>query len=107
VALGAQFTISDTVENTSLATAFAATTRYYLSEDPARSVDDLLIGGKQSVPALDAGLVNQGSAKVVVPLSIPPGVYYLLACADDLNKNVESDETNNCRPADTTVTVGP
>jgi Tol biopolymer transport system component len=104
---GSNFIVSDTVHNASLVTSFAATTRYYLSEDPFRSAGDLLLTGKRSVPALAAGVVNQGSAKPTVPSSTPFGVYYFLACADDLNKNIESDETNNCHPADTTVTIQP
>ena len=35
----------------------------------------------------------------------PRGVYYVLACADDLAAILESNEANNCRASSTTVLV--
>jgi hypothetical protein len=39
-----------------------------------------------------------------IPTSTPLDTYFLLACADDLSKVVE---TNNCTPSSTTVTLTP
>jgi subtilase family serine protease len=44
---------------------------------------------------------------VTVPATMPNGTYHLLACADATNLVTESDETNNCTPATTLITIGP
>ena len=33
---------------------------------------------------------------MTIPSATPPNSYFLLACADDQNSVVESDEANNC-----------
>jgi len=32
-----------------------------------------------------------------IPSDTPPDRYYLIACADNMNEILESDETNNCK----------
>src|SRR4029453_4960574 len=36
---------------------------------------------------------------VTIPSTLPLGIYYVVACADDLNTVVETDEGNNCKAA--------
>jgi subtilase family serine protease len=44
---------------------------------------------------------------VMIPSATPPGAYYLLACADDMEAVAESNETNNCIASSSTVQVNP
>ena len=44
---------------------------------------------------------------MTIPAVTPLNTYFLLACADAPNTVVETNETNNCRPSSTTVTVTP
>ena len=48
---------------------------------------------------------NTGSRTVTIP-TLPAGIYYLFACADDTKLAIESSESNNCNAADTRITVG-
>jgi hypothetical protein len=43
---------------------------------------------------------------VTIPTTAPAGTYFLLACADDLVRRLESNETNNCVASATTIQVG-
>ncbi len=80
-------------------------TRYYLSADPVKSVTDRALDGRRQVPALAAGAASKGSRSVMVPSGLPRGTYFLLACADQAAGVAEASETNNCRPATTSVIV--
>lgn len=102
--LGASFTISDTVSNQGLALSAASTTRYYLSLDPVRSSTDKLVASR-SVAMIAAGGNGSGSATATIPTNLAAGNYYLIACADDLKKVAESDETNNCSSSSTFMRV--
>ena len=104
VVLKQKFSVTDSAHNQG-SEAGATTTRYYFSLDTVRSSGDKLLSGKRAVGVLAAGATSTGSAGVTVPVSIKVGVYYLLACADDLNVVDESDEGNNCRASTTTVNV--
>mgnify|MGYP003694616675 CR=1 FL=1 len=87
--------------------AGASTTRYYLSKDVFRGAGDLLLTGSRAVVALGPLGSASGSATVTVPSGTTPGVYHVLACADDLNVVKELIEQNNCNVAASTVTVTP
>jgi subtilase family serine protease len=102
---GSAFTVADTVKNASPIDAGASTTRYYLSQDAALSSDDVKITITRSVDALAAGTSSSGSRTVTVPSSTVPGVYRVLACADDSLRVKESDESNNCAASATAVNV--
>jgi subtilase family serine protease len=103
---GAAFTVADTVLNQGTIEIASTTTRYYLSLNATLDAGDVLLSGTRSIPVLGAGAQSAGSRSVTVPVTTPPGVYYLLVCADDLVRRVELDETNNCRAALTTITIG-
>ena len=106
VAPGGKFTITDTVLNQGTVSAAASTTQYYLSVDAVKSAGDVLLAGKRSVGILTAGTTSPGSTQVTVPLGTAPGTYRVLACADDLAKVSESNESNNCVAAVASVVVG-
>ena len=59
------------------------------------------------MPALSAGANSAGSVTVSIPAAMPPGSYYLLACADDAKKVAESDEKDNCKAAAAQIIVTP
>jgi hypothetical protein len=101
-----KFAVIDSVHNQGSG-AGATTTRYYLSLDTVRNAGDRLLGRKRVVPALASGATSTPTkpVNVTVAVSTPLGVYYLLACADDLSVVVESDEGNNCLASTTTVEV--
>jgi subtilase family serine protease len=102
---GSSFKVTDTVQNVSIITSGSATTRYYLSLDSEKSADDVLITVTRLVASLAPGASSTASRTVTVPSSTAPGVYRLLACADDLEKVTESNEANNCRASEETVTI--
>ncbi|MBI2323034.1 MAG: hypothetical protein HYU88_13315 [Chloroflexi bacterium] len=84
----------------------ASTTRFYLSRHPVRGPGDRLLSPSQRFPALGAGSPPESrTVTVVVPRTLLPGAYFVLACADDLRRVAESDETNNCQAFAATVSV--
>src|SRR5215831_3502483 len=95
VAAGGTFSVTDTVTNQGAGPAAASTTRYYLSNDQARSGNDVLLTGSRSLLGLAAGGTSTGTVTVTVPAGTS-GTYFVLACADDLGVVVESTEGNNC-----------
>ncbi len=104
-AQGAGFTVTDEVEDSGPVAAGASVTRFHLSTDALRGAGDTLLTGSRAVPALGPGAASAGTTGVTVPLTTRPGVYFLLACADDTAVIAESDETNNCRASTGSVQV--
>jgi hypothetical protein len=103
--VGSKFTVTDTVLNDgTVATPVTTYTRYYLSLDPTRDASDRLLTGTRSVGSLPPLATSTGSTKVGIP-TMTTGDYYLLACADDTNLVIESDESNNCTASATTLSV--
>src|SRR6185295_17211365 len=105
IAVGGSFKVTDTVKNQGLITAGASTMRYYLSLDQTKSGGDVLFTKNRAVGSLNAGISSTGTATVTVASGTPPGTYYLLACADDLDAVVELDPNNNCLASTGTVVV--
>ena len=103
---GAGITITDTVRNSSATVgAAASTTRYYLSANVTKDAGDLRLTGARNVPGLAAGATSTGSRTITTPLTTPVGTYYVVACADDLLRVRETNETNNCVPSPATLKV--
>jgi subtilase family serine protease len=102
---GTKFTVSDTVANSGTAPSQDSSTRYYLSLDAVKGTSDLLLTGARKVASIAPGGTASGSRSVTVPSGTPAGTYYLIACADDLAKTAESNESNNCRASTTRVIV--
>jgi len=93
---GTTFAVTDTVRNLGPVASGPSTTRYYLSLDSVKGAGDVLLVGSRAIPGLAAGAVNSGTMTVTIPTTAGLNNYFLLACADDLSKVAESDETNNC-----------
>jgi subtilase family serine protease len=108
VARGEHFAVTDTVKNQGAVLSASSATRYYLSPDGEKGSGDTLLVGRRSVPSLAAGASSSGPAiSLTIPSTAPPGLHYLLACADDTATVIESDESNNCKASSGQVTVGP
>ena len=102
---GQAITVSDTTRNQGSVAAPASTTRYYLSLDPLKSANDWLLGGTTARPALPPGGSIGSTRAVTVPAAVPPGQYFVLACADDGLVVTETNETNNCTPSSARIGV--
>ena len=108
VARGKGLKVTDTIQNQGLVASPTSTTRYYLSVDRQKSNGDTVLTGSRSVSGLAPGSAFTGSTlTVTVPSTIPVGMYYLLACADDPGLVAETDEGNNCRATVNPVSVTP
>ena len=93
---GGRFAVADTVRNQGVVASLGSTTRYYLSADAVRGAGDVLLSGSRPVPALPADGSAGGTVTVTIPTTVPAGLYFLLACADDTLVVVEVAEANNC-----------
>ena len=103
---GATLVISDTVANLAQAAASLSTVRYYLSTDAVKSADDTRLTGSRNITDLAAGASSSATQTLTVPTNAGLGTFYVLVCADDLAAIMESDESNNCLAAATTVVIG-
>lgn len=104
-AAGTSISVTDTVQNASSVTSSSATTRYFLSADALKSADDVQLSSSRYVASLAGGASSTGSRTVTIPSSIQQGAYRVIACADDTQNVDESDESNNCAAAPTTLLV--
>jgi subtilase family serine protease len=102
---GTTLTVTDTVRNQGATTSGVSATRYYLSVDGQKGAGDILLAGWRSVAALAPDAVSTQTVTLVIPVTAPLSTYRLLACADDTNLVVESDEANNCLASAGTVAV--
>jgi hypothetical protein len=93
---GSSFSVQDTVKNIGGQVANKSVTRYYLSTDTEKSSEDILLSGSRQIPKLQPNGSSTGKGKVTVPNTVPSGLYYLIACADDTEQIVEGNELNNC-----------
>lgn len=120
---GARFSVSETVVNAGPAAAGKSETRFYLTLDPKRSLDergrsrtnpraavaDVLLLGSRRVPKLRAharsATPKRPKLLVTVPIGTASGNYHLLACADDRGVVPERVEHDNCRASKRQVRV--
>jgi subtilase family serine protease len=105
---GKKFPASATTRNQGVAdTGRPTRTRYYLSLTPAWTAAAKRLTGYRVVDDLAPGATDSGDVNVGVPSGTTPADYYLVACGDDTDVVTEQNETNNCRPSTTRVTVTP
>ena len=100
-------TIDDIVANTGYVNVGEpSTTRFFLSTDDVIGSGDILIG-QRIVPNLvpGTGRGDRASTTVVIPSSVPPGTYFVVACADAPGDIFESNESDNCMASTTTVRI--
>ena len=119
--VGGVIGLRDDVVNRGPGRAGASATRFYLSADAARSLRDRVasttdprtsdldvrLSGARVVPAL--GARRTARARRATPLGVPvgtrPGVYRVLACADDRGAVRESVEHRNCTVARRSIRI--
>jgi hypothetical protein len=104
---GSAFTVTDTVENRGVLPADPSATRYYFSPNPDWGTADRRLAATRAVPSLAAGasFLAPAPLTLTVPVNMPAGTYFLLACADDFRRVMEGSEINNCKASAGTVTV--
>jgi uncharacterized repeat protein (TIGR01451 family) len=96
VIAGASIAIKDTTRNDDLVDSAASVTKFYLSMDNLFDGGDVFLGSR-AVPALGARANSTATTTVTIPLSTPPGRYFIIGVADADADVVESDEANNRR----------
>jgi murein tripeptide amidase MpaA len=104
---GSRIFVTDTVRNGAAVGATATTTYYYLSLNRSRDGGDRRLTGSRVVPALGPGATSEARATLTIPSTTPPASYYVIACADDLRRLSETNETNNCAASSQPVQVTP
>jgi subtilase family serine protease len=93
---GATFSVSETTKNQGAAAASASETGFYLSLNLIFEPTDVFVGSR-AVSALAPGAQEARTTSLVVPTTVAPGLYYLMARADWSNALLESQEGNNLR----------
>jgi subtilase family serine protease len=105
VAKGASFTVTSVVRNQGPGDAGSSFAKFYLVVTPGAAQKRALTG-TQSVPPLPSLTKKGATLSLNVEETTPVGTYYVLGCADEVNKSVtEKDENNNCTTSLETVTI--
>ncbi|MGH9255254.1 MAG: CARDB domain-containing protein [Vicinamibacterales bacterium] len=94
---GQSFFVNEETENVGNVPSPPSVTRYHIS--PSEPIDPLTaqVVGERNVPALQPGGTNRVSQQVLaIPSGLPPGRYFLAACADANEGVTELSEENNC-----------
>jgi subtilase family serine protease len=102
---GAALSVTDATKNAGGGAAPASETAFYLSLNTTLDASDHFVGVR-TIPALTAGETNSAPANLTVPGTVPVGVYYVLAKADNPGTIGEVLETNNVKSGGT-VQIGP
>jgi subtilase family serine protease len=93
---GTTIAVTDTTMNAGAGAAEASVTAFYLSSNFSFDAGDLRLSQTRAVGPLAAGASSMGTTNVGVP-DVAPGLWYLIARADDMDTVVETTETNNVR----------
>ncbi|MFH0968104.1 MAG: CARDB domain-containing protein [Methanobacteriota archaeon] len=101
---GEAIAITTTVRNAGDADAGPFRLTMYLSRDTKVSSDDVTLGFGD-VPDLIAGKAREGTATAMIPASVTPGTYYLVALADSQSQVTEKDKQNNSKAQDTPIII--
>jgi cysteine-rich repeat protein len=104
---GMSFSITDTTRNGGTAAAASSVVGYFLSSTPVRGPGAHRLTKQRSIGPLAAGEASTGTVTALVPAAVPPGTYFLIACADRRSQVFESNEKNNCVAASGTTALGP
>ena len=93
---GDAVTLSATVTNLGTTPAGTSTLYFFLASNPAVTGSYVLVG-TAPVAALAGGATQVVSGSFALPVTLPPGIYSLVAFADGPNAIIETDELNNSR----------
>jgi subtilase family serine protease len=103
IAIGAVMTVGMTVANLGFDPAPPQKSRWYLSLDQSFDDQDRILGAQEwpTIFNIPKSVVRE----FPMPFTVPPGDYFLVACADFQHTVAEADETNNCLASTGVVTV--
>ena len=105
VAPGGSLAITDTTANTGyVSVGEPSTTRFYLSTDDVITPADIRIG-ERVVPNIAGGRADRTTTSIVIPAGVPPGTYFIGACADGPGVIFESNESDNCTASSERVRI--
>jgi hypothetical protein len=93
---GNSFRLAFTVANEARGRARASRAAAFLSPNAARGTDDVRLGTGARVPALRGGRQATRRMTARIPATLPPGVYFLLVCADVAERVAETRNGDNC-----------
>ena len=97
VVRGAALPLTTVVKNGGRAKAGPSTLRFYISKNRTKGATDKKLQQVRSIPGLLPGKTSKGKTTLRLPATLAAGGFYIVACADDLKKVRESNETNNCK----------
>jgi subtilase family serine protease len=97
LATGRSMQLTDAVNSAGPGGAPASTSKFYLSANGLKSGANYL--GSRYVPSNIGAGNSTALSTLLIPSWLPPGAYTLLACADETNAVIESNENNNCAAA--------
>ena len=103
---GASIVANSTTRNQGAGIAPESQTGFYLSANSTWNDTDLFLG-EQAIGVLTPGGQAPLSTSLVIPASVAPGVYYVIAKADWNAAVAETSETNNHRPSSARISIGP
>ena len=106
VGIGHVFAVTNVERNQGTTPAVSTSVAFYLSLDATITTADIKLTGTRSVIALAAMTSSASEATfVIVPDTVPPGIYYVGACADVPSVQAETNEDNNCKSAGTITVI--
>ena len=103
---GASIVVNSTTRNQGAGVAQESQTAFYLSINSQVTGDDLFLG-EQAIDVLTPGSQAPLATSLTIPETATPGIYYVVARADETAAVTESVETNNTRASSSRVSVGP
>jgi subtilisin family serine protease/subtilase family serine protease len=101
---GDPISVSATVSNVGSSQAPASTLALYLSADNLITSTDVPLG-TVAIGALAGGASQSVTASLPVPVTLPPGSYFIGAIADGANEVNETNEGNNTRASAARLTT--
>lgn len=108
--IGAQMSVSDSVQTVDASVNQSFDVSYYLSTDTTITSGDTLLSNsgtaQRTITALNVGTPDAATTLVDVPSSVAPGLYYLGAIVDSGSAIAESNEANNTAVSTTQISVG-
>jgi subtilase family serine protease len=102
---GGTISVTDTTTNQGGSGSGAFVTGFYLSTNYSLEPHDVRLG-ERSIPSLGAAVSNTAATNLTIPATTLPGMYYIIANADDGNAVGEPVENNNMRVTTTQFKVG-
>jgi subtilase family serine protease len=105
VTAGVSFSVTESTKNFGVADAGSSHTAFYLSANGLLDAGDTPLNVSRPIGPLAPNDTSLGTSTLTLPSNTAPGVWYIIANADDAKEVAESIENNNVRYG--AVSVGP